>query len=175
MKKVVWTLGVLALTSGIAFAQDVNEPTQTAPAAPAKSAAAPAAGQSAADAALIANEHKVADALMKKDKATVTSLIATDGWSADGNGFMKNADFFAALDQLVIKNYRMSEEKVVWVDPNTAIVGYKWTGSGTFAGQPFPTAVYASTVWTKKGDKWTAVFHQETEVAKPAPKPPVKK
>ena len=165
---------MLALTSGIALAQDVNEPVQTPPAAPAKSAAS-TSGQSALDAALIANEHKVADALMKKDKATVTSLISTDGWSADGNGFMKNADFFAALDQLVIKNYRISEEKVVWVDANTAIVGYKWTGAGTFAGQPFPSSVYASTVWTKKGDKWVAVFHQETEVAKPAPKPPVKK
>ena len=48
-------------------------------------------------------------------------------------------------------------------------VAYKWTGSGTFAGQPFPSTVYASTVWTKKGDKWIAVFHQESEAAKAAP------
>lgn len=156
MKKVVWALAILALMSGAAQAQD----------------------KAALEKALIANEHKVADALMKKDKATVTSLIAADGWSADGNGFMKSADFFAALDQLVIKSYRISDEKVAWVDANTAIVGYKWTGAGTFAGQPFPTSVYASSVWTKRGDKWVAVFHQETEVAKPAkpaPPKPVKK
>ena len=87
MKKVVWTLGMLALTSGIALAQEVNEPVQTAAPAQAKSAAS-TSGQSALDAALIANEHKVAEALMKKDQATVTSLISADGWSADGTGFM---------------------------------------------------------------------------------------
>jgi hypothetical protein len=172
MKKVVLTLGVLALTSGMAFAQDVNEPEPTAVA---RQAAKGTADHSALEKALIANENKVADALMKKDKAAFASLVAADGWSIDGNGFMKNSDMTAALDQLVIKNYKISDEKVSWVDPNTAIVAYKWTGSGTFAGQPFPSSVYASTVWTKKGDKWVAVFHQESEAAKAAPKPPAAK
>jgi hypothetical protein len=161
MKKVVWTLAVLALTCGTAQAQDVNElvpaPGYQAPAAPA---------MSALDKALIANERKVADALMKKDRATLTSLMAADGWAGDATGFMKTSEFLGALDQLVIKSYKISDEKVSWVDANTAIVAYKWTGSGTFAGQPFPSEVYASTVWTKKGDKWVAVFHQETEAAK---------
>ena len=166
MKNVILTLGVLALTSGMAHAQDVNDPEPTAQAAPAAATAA----HSALEKALIANENKVADALMKKDKAAFLALVSADGWSIDGNGFMKTSELTAALDQLVIKNYKISEERVSWVDPNTAILGYKWTGSGTFGGQPFPSAVYASTIWTKKGDKWVAVFHQETEVAKPAPK-----
>ena len=51
---------------------------------------------------------------------------------------------------------KISDEKVRWVDPNTAVVSYKWTGTGTFQGQTFPSPVYASTVWTKKGDKWLA-------------------
>ena len=161
MKKVVWTLAMLALTCGMAQAQDVNElvpaPGYQAPAAP---------SLSALDKALIANERKIADALMKKDRATLTSLIAADGWSADATGFMKTSEFLGALDQLAIKHYQISDEKVAWVDANTAIVAYKWTGSGTFAGQPFPSTVYASTVWTKKGEKWVAVFHQETEAAK---------
>ena len=165
MKNAILTLGVLVLTSGIAFAQEVNDPEPTAQSATA-GATAP---HSALEKALIANENKVADALMKKDKAAFTLLVAADGWSIDGNGFMKASELAAALDQLVIKSYKISDEKVSWVDPNTAIVGYKWTGSGTFAGQPFPPVVYASTVWTKKGDKWVAVFHQESEAAKPAP------
>lgn len=163
MKKAVLTLGVLVLTSGIAFAQDVNEPE------PAAMAAQPAKGtadHSALEKALIANERKVADAMMKKDKAAFASLVLADGWSIDGNGFMKTSELTAALDQVAIKTYKISDEKVSWVDANTAIVAYKWTGSGTFAGQPFPSSVYASTVWTKKGDKWVAVFHQESEAAK---------
>ena len=165
MKNVVLTLGVLMLTSGIAFAQEVNDPEP----APQSATAGATATHSALEKALIANENKVADALMKKDKAAFTSLVAANGWSIDGNGFMKTSDFTAALDQLVIKNYKISEERVAWVDANTAIVAYKWTGSGTFAGQPFPETVYASTVWTKKNDQWVAVFHQESEAAKTAP------
>jgi hypothetical protein len=161
MKKFAWILGILAMTSGLASAQDVNE---LVPAPEYQAAAAPA--RSAADSAIIANENKVADALMKKDKAAFTALVAADGWSIDGNGFMKTSEMAAAIDQLVIKSYKISEEKVAWVDPNTAILAYKWTGSGSFGGQPFPPVVYASTVWTKKGDKWVAVFHQETEAAK---------
>ena len=161
MKKFAWTLAILAITSGMAAAQDVNELVP----APEYQAAA-AASHSALDKALIANENKVADALMKKDKAAFTALVAADGWSIDGNGLMKTSEMAAALDQLVIKSYKISDEKVSWVDANTAILAYKWTGSGTFGGQPFPSIVYASTVWTKKGDKWIAVFHQETEAAK---------
>jgi len=165
MKKFVWTLGILAITSGMAAAQEVNE---LVPAPEYQPAAAD--GRSALDKTLIANENKIADALMKKDKAGFTALVAADGWSIDNNGFMKTSELVGMLDQLVIKSYKISEERVSWVDPNTAIVAYKWTGSGTFAGQPFPETVYASTVWTKKGDKWVAVFHQETEAAKPPAK-----
>ncbi len=162
MKKVVWTLAMLALTSGMAAAQDVNEMV-------ADQQDNAVVDHSALNKALIANEHKLADAMMKKDKATVTALIAPDAWSADGHGFMKAADLFGALDQMVIERYQISDEKVIWVDAVTALVTYKWTGAGTFTGQPFPTNVYASTVWTKKAGKWVAMFHQETEVAKTAP------
>ena len=162
MKKVVYMLGVLALTSGMAFAQDVNEPEPAAVARTAKGTA----DRSALEKALIANENKVAEAMMKKDKGAFSALVSANGWSIDGNGFMKTSDLTASLDQLVIKDYKISEERVSWVDANTAIVAYKWTGSGTFAGQPFPSTVYASTIWTKKNDQWVAVFHQESEAAK---------
>jgi hypothetical protein len=153
------------MTSGMAAAQEVNE---LVPSPEYQPAAADA--RSALDKTLIANEHKIADALMKKDKAGFTALVAADAYSIDGNGLMKASELVAALDQFVIKSYKISDEKVSWVDSNTAIVAYKWTGSGSFGGQPFPETVYASTVWTKKGDKWVAVFHQETEAAKPPAK-----
>ncbi|HEX9368585.1 MAG TPA: nuclear transport factor 2 family protein [Vicinamibacterales bacterium] len=166
MKKVVWTLGMLALTSGIALAQDVNEPSQPAPQPPAK-AAASTAGHSALDAALIANERKVNEAVAKGDKAAFTSLVAADAMSADGMGFMKVSDFIAAFDQMKIKTWKMSDEKVWPIDPSTAIVTSTWTGSGTFQGQKIPSKTYCSTVWTKKGDKWVAAYHQESEAVTP--------
>ena len=167
MKKVVWTLGMLALTSGVAVAQDTNE---LVPTPPMVYETAGQAGPSALDKALIANENKINDAVAKGDKAGFTALVAPDAWSLDGNGPMKVSEFAAMLDQMKVKTWKITDEKVMWVDSNTAVVTYKWTGSGTFQGQAFPGVTYASTVWTKKGDKWLAVFHQESEAAKPAPK-----
>src|SRR6478736_5082408 len=108
MKKMILTLGVLALTSGLAAAQDVNELVPVAAYDP----TAQAPGRSALDTALIANEHKVGDALMKKDRAAFTALVAMDGWSIDRNGAMKNSEMAASVDQLVIKNFAISDEKV---------------------------------------------------------------
>ena len=163
MKKVVWTLGMLVLTSGIARAQDVNELAATAQAAqPARATA----DHSALEKALIANENKINEAVAKGDKAAFSALITADAWSVDGMGAMKVSDFAATLDQMKVKTWKISDEKIAWVDANTAIVTYKWTGSGTYQGQPFPPVTYASTVWTKKGDKWLAAFHQESEAAK---------
>ncbi|HYT67539.1 MAG TPA: nuclear transport factor 2 family protein [Vicinamibacterales bacterium] len=160
MKKVVWTLAMLALTCGAASAQDVNE--QTAQAMPERQMST----ANTLDKALIANERKINDAVAKGDKAAFTALVAPNAWSADGNGFMKVSDFVPMLDQYKVTSWEIADEKVSWIDNNTAIVTYKWTGAGTFQGQPLPSPVYASSVWTKKGDKWLVAFHQESEASK---------
>ena len=59
MKKVVWTLGMLALSSGLAAAQDTNE---LVPTAPIVYEAAGAQAPNAPDKALIAHENKINDA-----------------------------------------------------------------------------------------------------------------
>ena len=158
MKKVVLTLAALALMCSAAAAQDVNEPTAQQ--------AAPMSTANTLDKALIANERKMNDAVAKGDKATFVSLVSPNAWSADGGGFMKISDFVAAFDQVKVTSWSISDEKVNWIDGNNAVVTYKWTGAGTFQGQPLPGNVYASTVWTKKGDKWVATYHQESEAKK---------
>jgi hypothetical protein len=160
MKQFVWTLGILAITSGTAAAQDVNELV------PAPEYQAAASDRGSLEKALIANEIKINEAVAKGDKAAFTALVSADALSIDGTGLMKVADFATMLDQLKITTWKLSDERVAWVDQNTAIVTSTWTGSGTFQGQPVPAQTYCSTVWTKKGAKWVAVFHQESEVAK---------
>ena len=159
MKTAVWTLAILALTSGATtIAQDVNEPTQQAP--------RPAASANTLDKALIANERKLNDLVAKGDQAGFLALIAPGAWSADAGGFMKVSDFAPLMSQLKLSNWTITDEKVSWVDATTAIVTYKRTGTGTFQGQPVDSPTYASTVWTKKGDKWLAVYHQESAARK---------
>jgi hypothetical protein len=167
MKKVVWTLGMLALSSGLAVAQDTNE---LVPAAP----LVYSAQSSALDKAIIANEEKVNEAFIKNDIATVKSLVAADGWMADAGGFSKTSDIEKMMAQAKITEAKINKPQVLWVDANTAIITYTWTGKGTYMGQPVKPA-YVSSVWTKKNGKWVAVFHQETEAAPAPAKPAAKK
>src|SRR4051812_33254732 len=97
MKKAVWTLGIVALSIGIAGsaqAQDVNEPTQQA--MPDRPVA------NTLDKALIANERKINDAIAKGDKAAFSALVAPTSVSADANGFMKASDMLAMFEQFKI-------------------------------------------------------------------------
>jgi len=135
-------------------------------------AVAQAGSKAATEKALIANENKVSEAVAKHDVKTFTDLVASDGMSADGMGFMKVADFVKSMNDVKIASWHIMDTQVHWVDDKTAVVTYTWMGSGTFKGEPFPPTTYASTVWTERNGKWVAVFHQESAAAPP---PPTKK
>ena len=119
---------------------------------------------------VVANEQKISDAFTKKDVATLKTLIGDDGYGTDMMGTNTIAEMYKQLPTMDMKitEQKMSDYKYVWVNPTTVVLTYTWTGKGTMAGQPVPSPAYASTVYTKRGDKWIAVFHQET-VAAPAP------
>jgi hypothetical protein len=167
MRKLFATLGVLALAAGVALAQDA--PKKTAGKPDAAKAAAPAGGNAAIEKAVVANENKVLAALSKQDKAAFSGLMGPGSIAADETGFMKAEDFVTMMDQLKMASYKISDSKFLWVDPSTVVHYFTWTGAGSFQGQPIKSPTYASTVWTKKGGNWVAVFHQES-VAAPAPK-----
>lgn len=130
------------------------------------------AGKAAIEKTLIANEHKVNDAVMKHDAAGFTALVAADAVSADMGGVMKVSDFVKSMDQAKIQSYQILNPQVMWVDDKSAVVVYTWKGKGTWMNEPVPETTYASTVWTERNGKWVAVFHQETGAA---PAPPAKK
>jgi hypothetical protein len=132
----------------------------------------PAAMDKAAiEKALIANEQKINDAVLKGDVATFKTMVADDGWSIDDHGAMSVTEFEKQLKPGIAKitDSKLDMFKVLWADPNTAVVTYTWTGKGTFMDQPVHSPTYCSTVWTKRGAKWLAVYHQETPGTAPMP------
>ena len=149
----LFTVLFLALTTPAALAQDA-----------------------ATEKTLIANERAIQDAFAKGNRAGFEKFLARDGFSVDPMmGRMTTADmlktFEATVKDMKIASWTISDEKVLWADPNTAILNYTWTGKGTYQGQPLPSPMFATTVWTKRGGNWVAVFHQETNkmAAPPAP------
>jgi hypothetical protein len=138
----------------------------------ASTALAQAGGKAAIEKALIANENRINEAVVKHDAKTFTSLVAQEAVSADMGGFMKISDFVKSMDQAKIESFHIMNPQVIWIDDKSAVVAYTWMGKGTWMNQPVPETTYASTVWTERNGKWVAVFHQETGA--PAP-PPAKK
>jgi ketosteroid isomerase-like protein len=128
-----------------------------------------------AEKTIVANERAISAAFAKGDAAAFKEHVAGDGWAIDPMmGLMSVADFLKGWDAMVkdmkIASWDITDSKVLWVDANTAVHSYKWTGQGTMSGQPIPSPTLCSTVWTKKSGKWSAVFHQETLVPPPPKK-----
>ena len=160
MRTIVGTLALLTLSAGLTFAQ---QPPSPDPKQPTK--APSMMSRSATDDAIIANEHKIFDALQKNDADAFKALVTPDGMSADANGFMKTSDFIPMIAQIKMTDSKLNDPHVVHLDANTALVTYTWTGTATMGDQTFDKPTYCSTIWTKRGGKWLAVYHQETEAA----------
>jgi hypothetical protein len=130
--------------------------------------------KSAIEKTIIANEQKINDAIVKGDPAAFKSEVAEDALAVDDQGVTTAADMIKMLKpaNAKITESKLDGFKFVWVDTNTAVVTYTWTGKGTFMGQPVHSPSYSSTVYTKRGTRWVAVFHQETY---PSSAPPAAK
>jgi len=128
--------------------------------------------RAAIEKALMDNENKINDAFAKRDVATLKTFIADDGVGVDMTGVAPVSEMYKQLPTMDMKitESSLSNFKYLWVDPNTVVLTYTWTGKGTYMGQPVPSPVYGSTVWNKRGNKWLAVFHQETAAMAPPKK-----
>jgi hypothetical protein len=122
--------------------------------------------KAAVEKALIDNERKINEAVAKSDKAAFLALAAEDGVWASGGGFVPMTLFVEAFDQISVTEWDIVNPQVLWMNPTTAAVIYAWTGSGSVMNRPFAPRIMASTVWTKRGDKWVAVYHQESDAPK---------
>jgi hypothetical protein len=136
------------------------------------SAQAPAANRAAIEKQIVANERTINEAVAKGDMKGFNALVAPDAISMDSGGIMKTGDpnFEKMVKEIKITSWNLEGSQFMWINDNTVVHIYKWTGKGTYQGQPVPSPTWSSTVWANKGGKWTAVFHQES-LAMPAPAP----
>src|SRR5262249_59524098 len=121
---------------------------------------------------IVATERAINDAVAKGDMKTFHANLAPDAVGVDVSGITKvnTPDFDKGMQATKIQSWNIDGSQFYWVNDNTVVHMYRWTGKGTFAGQAIPSPVWTSTVWTNKGGKWTAVFHQETvAMAPPSP------
>jgi hypothetical protein len=151
------TIPVLFLTLALASAASAQTPA--------------ASNHAAAEKQVLAAERAVNEAVAKGDMKSFHANIAADAVGVDMGGINKVnvPDFDKMMLQTKITSWDLDSSQFLWVNDNTVVHMYRWTGKGTYEGQPIPSPVWASTVWSNKGGKWMAVFHQETTAMTPPP------
>jgi hypothetical protein len=132
----------------------------------------PASSHAAVEKQIVANERAINDAIAKGDMKTFHAHIASDAVGIDPSGISKvnTPDFDKMMLTTKIQSWNIDGSQFYWIGDTAVVHMYRWTGKGTYEGQPVPSPTWASTVWTNKGGKWLAVFHQES-TAMPAPPP----
>jgi len=115
---------------------------------------------------MIENEKAVWAAAKAHDVARFEHVVAEDARMIFESGVFTRAGYLSGLADRTITDFALSDFVVVHPNPQTAIVIYKASRSGTYKGQPFPPAtVREASVWVKRAGRWVAVLNQETPVA----------
>jgi len=139
------------------------------------SATAQAPNHAAQEKVILANEMAVNVAFSKGDSSTIQKHLLPDGVGVDPTGGAPVSEMLKMLGEMKVEpGWKIDSSKFLWLDDNTVVHMYKWTGKGTMMGQPMPSPTWSSTVWVQRGGQWKAGFHQETTAVAPPP-PPAKK
>ena len=123
-----------------------------------------AASTQRSDAALIANERELYDALAKGNTERFRALILPEGVWTTPSSFVPMGPLAEGLRAFELSKWDIENPRVVWTDGNSALLLYVRTGGGSYDHRPFAPMTMASTLWTKRSGKWVAVHHQETNV-----------
>jgi ketosteroid isomerase-like protein len=117
---------------------------------------------------LIAQEKGTWEAVKRHDAAAFAAVCLDDCeeiW-ADGS-VLPIKEILAQVPDTEIAEYKMEEEKVIFLNPETALVRYKIWAKTSYKGQGTPPQwAHATAVWVRKGDAWKAAFYQETALPK---------
>jgi hypothetical protein len=114
--------------------------------------------------ALEAKEKALWEGFKNKDTKPFADL-ASDSIEVTPQGPVDRAATLSSISgsKCDIKSVSLDSFKLTKVDSDAVLLTYKGKAEGTCDGQAPPTA-YCTTLWVKRGSKWLALFHQETNV-----------
>ena len=156
MKKYFSVAGLTLLTmASICYGQsDLNKAAKTK---------GKSLSQSSPEKALIDRERELWEIVKNKQVEAFRKYYADDysGVSSDGvRDINQEVEGVRIVD---LKDYSLSDTKVVFPNKDTAILTYKVTVRGSYQGHDISGVYYASSVWVNKGGKWLAVLHTEAK------------
>lgn len=74
------------------------------------------------------------------------------------------AEQMESLEQYKARLFDVTDEQVVLLGDDAALVTFEKSYDGTFAGKPLPKRVFVSALWSKEDGRWLQAFYQETAI-----------
>ena len=159
MKRYLPLAALLLLAfASVSFAQ----PTPTESPSPAPK---PAMSKAQIRGRIIATEKKLWEAWKNKDAKPFKANLAADSVMIGERGVAGKADIVKEIASMPceVKSFELSDFKTTFINSGTVLLTYKGVADGACAGTALP-AVWASSVYVKRGGRWLAASHQETPV-----------
>ena len=113
---------------------------------------------------LIATEKKLWEAWKNKDVKPFKAALATDAITVSDTGVDGRDATLKSIagNDCKVNSYSLSDFKLTMLNADVAVLTYKGTQDATCGGAAVPAAVWASSVFVRRGGKWYAATHQET-------------
>lgn len=126
------------------------------------SLAAASAANDALRSTIVENEKKELDCLKTGDMRLFASLIADDAVFVNPRGMAGRAEVVKNTSEVRLNNYSMEDVHFLAISPESGMITYKLTETGSAHGKEFLAQVYASALWVRRDGKWVSLFSQET-------------
>jgi ketosteroid isomerase-like protein len=112
---------------------------------------------------ILSKEREELDAQKAGNFNAFGNLIADEAVVVDGDGPASKAEMIKRSEGIRLSEYSINDEKFLPISADTGLISYYITAKGTLSnGKLFTAAVYVSALWTKRGNDWVCLFHQET-------------
>jgi hypothetical protein len=163
-KRLAFAICLLLALAAVSVAQEATATPSPAP------KPRPAMSKAQIQNQLIATEKKLWEAWKNKDVKPFKAHLSPNSVMISENGLESKDSILKFIEghDCVVKSYELSDFKVTWVDSDAALLTYKATQDATCGGTAAPAAVWAASLYVRRGGKWYAATHQET-VAKSSP------
>ncbi len=156
--RAVPVLAAVLLLPGLGLAQQPKVLTKSAP--------------TAVEAAAIAQEQLVLQALVRGDPAAMSEALGNPGVlmvGSDGISTWTTESATAFMKTCTTTSETPLDFRSVTAGKDIVVVAYRSAGTQVCQGRKSPDFTNALSVWQRKGGRWSAVAHSETPPAAAAP------
>lgn len=122
------------------------------------------------DSMIIAQEQAIIDAFKKRDANAFKSYVDMDATVVSGEGIIKLSDVMTEMfsPDITFSVYTLEDPHVRMVGKDTAMISYKSSVTTTTKGKTESETTYETTAYVRRAGKWVAIFHQSSQLSKPA-------